>query len=53
MAGMICTNCHRQTGVELECETLSVEAIIVLCENWRCNDCLDDLERELEEQKEG
>ena len=46
MSTMTCTQCYRDTGVEWQPDRkLSVEAIVALCRNWRCDDCLDDDER--------
>lgn len=52
MMGMTCTVCFKQTGQEPDFSGLGVEAITELCKNWRCDDCLDDLDREAVERGE-
>lgn len=44
---MICTRCHCDTHCEPPDTTrMSVEVVRALCEGWRCDDCLDEIERE-------
>jgi hypothetical protein len=52
MSGMTCTNCFRQTGMEPDFSGLNADAITDLCKNWRCVDCLDELDREAVERGE-
>jgi len=43
---MTCTKCFRDTGVKLDLKPrMPVSVVIDLCENWLCDDCLDDAER--------
>lgn len=45
--GMICTRCYQKTPYEVDAEILRKlphKVIIDLCENWRCNDCLEEVE---------
>lgn len=40
-SGMICTNCFQPTYVDPDFGNLPAEAVIEICENWMCVDCLD------------
>lgn len=46
MNGMICTVCFRQTNIDPDLSGLPAIAVIDLCKHWRCDDCLDELDRE-------
>jgi hypothetical protein len=47
MDGMICTQCFKQTNVEPDLSAFPVKTRIAMCENWLCDTCLNDLEREI------
>ena len=44
---MTCTECFCPAGDLGDTSEMAVSVIIALCENWRCTQCLDDLEYEL------
>ena len=52
--GMICTKCHQETPGDIDDATLNKliktrlgrETIIELCQNWRCNECMDEDEQD-------
>jgi hypothetical protein len=41
---MTCTRCFRPAGGEPETSGLNAAAIIALCENWLCDDCLNEID---------
>lgn len=47
MAGMTCTQCFCETGTEPDLSSFPVKVRIEMCENWLCDTCLNDLEREI------
>lgn len=47
MAGMTCTQCFKQTDTEPKFDGFPAKVVIAMCENWLCDQCLNDVEREI------
>jgi len=41
---MICTNCHQDDQLDQDFSALPLHAVKLLCEQWLCDECMDERE---------
>lgn len=44
--GLCCTMCHEQTDDNPDLSNLDANTIKLICEYWKCTDCLDELDEQ-------